>query len=83
MVLDAGHISIQSDLVPKSELYDIHSKRKRKYTEEDYEKLESLMYDRFFLKLESAQVRRINHLSRDFSLKGHRSWSSVMTWIAV
>lgn len=57
-MLDAGHISIKSDLVPRSELYAIHQKRKRQYSEEDYEKLESLMYDRFFLKLESAQVRR-------------------------
>ncbi|KAG8880371.1 hypothetical protein FRB97_000908 [Tulasnella sp. 331] len=56
MVLDAGHISIKSDLVPKSELYDIHAKKERQYTDEDFAKLNALMYDKFFLKLESAQL---------------------------
>ncbi|KAG8981485.1 hypothetical protein FRB94_008774 [Tulasnella sp. JGI-2019a] len=56
MVLDAGHISVKSDLVPKSELYDVHAKKQRQYTDEDFAKLESLMYDKFFLKLEAAQL---------------------------
>ncbi|KZT54406.1 DUF1162-domain-containing protein [Calocera cornea HHB12733] len=56
MVLDAGHIAIQSDLVEKSKLAEIDAKRSQQYSEEDYKQLESLMYDRFFLKLESAQL---------------------------
>lgn len=56
MVLDAGHISVRSDLVPKSEILAIQAKRKRQYTDKDFEELESLMYDKFFLQLESAQV---------------------------
>ncbi|KAG9019286.1 hypothetical protein FRB90_004293 [Tulasnella sp. 427] len=56
MVLDAGHISVRSDLVPKSEILAIQAKRKRQYTDKDYEELESLMYDKFFLQLQSAQL---------------------------
>lgn len=47
---------MKSDLVPKSELYDVHSKKERQYTDEDFAKLNALMYDKFFLKLESAQL---------------------------
>ncbi|EJU02006.1 hypothetical protein DACRYDRAFT_22408 [Dacryopinax primogenitus] len=56
MILDAGHIAIQSDLVEKSKLAEIDAKRSQQYSEEDYKQLESLMYDRFFLKLQSAQL---------------------------
>ncbi|KAG8928477.1 hypothetical protein FRC01_005870 [Tulasnella sp. 417] len=56
MVLDAGHISVRSDLVPKSDILAIQSKRKRQYTDKDFEELESLMYDKFFLQLQSAQL---------------------------
>ncbi|KAG8920306.1 hypothetical protein FRC00_010207, partial [Tulasnella sp. 408] len=56
MVLDAGHISVRSDLVAKSDILAIQSKRKRQYTDKDFEELESLMYDKFFLQLQSAQL---------------------------
>ncbi|KAG8963047.1 hypothetical protein FRC03_003482 [Tulasnella sp. 419] len=56
IILDAGRISIRSDLVEKATMQEIQAKRKMKYTEQDFEKLESLMYDKFFLKLESAQL---------------------------
>jgi vacuolar protein sorting-associated protein 13A/C len=42
--------------VDKQVLKEIHLKRSQKYNEEDYRRLESLMYDKFFLRLESAQV---------------------------
>lgn len=56
LVIDAGHIAIESNLADKAVIREIHVKRSRKYSEEDYRRLESLMYDKFFLRLESAQV---------------------------
>lgn len=34
----------------------IHQKRNIKYTDEDFRNLESLMYDKLFLRLKDAQV---------------------------
>ena len=56
MILDAGHVSLNSELVDKDTMRDIHSKQKQEYTDEDYKQLEGLMYDKFHLKLESTQV---------------------------
>ncbi|KIX05154.1 uncharacterized protein Z518_06026 [Rhinocladiella mackenziei CBS 650.93] len=56
MILDAGHVSLNSELVDKETLRDIHSKQKQKYTEEDFKQLEGLMYDKFHVKLDSTQV---------------------------
>lgn len=56
LIVDAGHISVRSDLIDKATLADISNKQKQKYTEKDFQKLESLMYDKFLLKLESTQV---------------------------
>ncbi|KAI1625793.1 hypothetical protein EDD37DRAFT_625576 [Exophiala viscosa] len=56
MILDAGHVSLNSELVDKETMQDIHSKEKQKYTEEDFKQLEGLMYDKFHLKLDSTQV---------------------------
>lgn len=57
LILDAGHVSLTSDLVKKKDIREIHSKQKLQYSNEDYARLESLMYDKFSLKLESTQVR--------------------------
>lgn len=57
IVLDAGHISVSSDLVDKAALGAVKAKEHQEYQEEDYQRLESLMYDKFYVKLESAQVR--------------------------
>lgn len=65
IVLDAGHIAISSDLVAKEAMQQIEAKKELKYTDEDFAKLEALMYDRFTVRLESAQVR--NFLSRVIS----------------
>ncbi|KAG9102497.1 hypothetical protein FRC06_001944 [Ceratobasidium sp. 370] len=62
VILDAGHISIVSELVPKSTMREIDEKKKRQYTEDDYTHLESLMYDRFSVKLHSAQLLLGNDL---------------------
>lgn len=56
VILDAGHISIESQLVPKETMREIEAKKKTQYTDDDYSRLESLMYDRFSVKLHSAQV---------------------------
>ncbi|KAI0068196.1 hypothetical protein BV25DRAFT_1793389 [Artomyces pyxidatus] len=55
LVIDAGHIAIESDLADKEAVRQIHLKRNQKYTDDDYTTLESLMYDKFSLRLEAAQ----------------------------
>ncbi|PPQ64275.1 hypothetical protein CVT24_008413 [Panaeolus cyanescens] len=55
LVIDAGHIAIESDLVAKDAIRLIHQKRHQQYTEDDYKNLESLMYDKLSLRLEDAQ----------------------------
>lgn len=56
MILDAGHISVRSELIDKDTLEEIQSKQKQQYTEEDFKRLEQLMYDKFLVKLHSTQV---------------------------
>lgn len=56
LILDAGHVSVNSELVDRQSIRDIQSKQKQQYSEEDYKQLEHLMYDRFLLKLDSTQV---------------------------
>ncbi|KAL8804321.1 MAG: hypothetical protein Q9223_005969 [Gallowayella weberi] len=56
LVLDAGHVSLNSKLVDKETKNDIQSKQKKKYSDEDFKQLEGLMYDKFLLKLDSTQV---------------------------
>ena len=56
LILDAGHVSLKSELVDKETMRDIQSKQKKQYTEEDFRQLEGLMYDKFLLKLESTQL---------------------------
>lgn len=56
MILDAGHISVSSELVDKDTMKEVQSKQNQAYTEEDHKRLESLMYDKFIVKLTSTQV---------------------------
>ena len=56
LILDAGHVSLNSELVDKETMKEIESKQKTQYTAEDYKHLEGLMYDKFLLKLDSTQV---------------------------
>lgn len=58
LVIDAGHISIESDLADKAAVREIHMKRNQRYSDDDYKRLESLMYDKLSLKLKDAQVMR-------------------------
>lgn len=52
-ILDAGHISVVSDLVDKLTLQEI--KDKNTYSADDWDRLNTLMYDRFNLHLQDAQ----------------------------
>ncbi|GIK03206.1 hypothetical protein Aspvir_007275 [Aspergillus viridinutans] len=56
LILDAGHISVNSELVDRQTMRDLQAKQKRQYDENDYKELEHLLYDRFLLKLDSTQV---------------------------
>jgi vacuolar protein sorting-associated protein 13A/C len=56
LILDAGHISVNSELVDKETLKEVQSKQRQAYTDDDYKRLESLMYDKFLVKLSSTQV---------------------------
>ncbi|KAI9675485.1 MAG: hypothetical protein M1829_003289 [Trizodia sp. TS-e1964] len=56
LILDAGHVSLSSELVEKTTMKEIQAKQKKQYSEQDYTQLEGLMYDKFLLKLEATQV---------------------------
>ncbi|KAI0171728.1 vacuolar protein sorting-associated protein 13 [Hypoxylon sp. FL1284] len=56
LILDAGHISVNSELVDKGTLKQVQDKHNQQFSEEDFRQLESLMYDRFLVKLTSTQV---------------------------
>ncbi|KAF2994431.1 hypothetical protein E8E14_001853 [Neopestalotiopsis sp. 37M] len=56
LILDAGHISVSSELVDKDVLKQVQDKQHQRYSDEDFKQLESLMYDRFLVKLTSTQV---------------------------
>ncbi|KAL2128479.1 hypothetical protein VTI74DRAFT_9122 [Chaetomium olivicolor] len=56
LIVDAGHISVTSELVDKETTKEVESKQNQTFTDEDLRRLESLMYDRFLVKLTSTQV---------------------------
>lgn len=56
LILDAGHISVNSELVAKDTLKQIQDKQNQQYSDADFKQLESLMYDRFLVKLTSTQL---------------------------
>ncbi|THH01814.1 hypothetical protein EW026_g979 [Hermanssonia centrifuga] len=55
LVIDAGHIAIESELADKKAVQEINAKRKRQYSDDDYQRLESMMYDKLSVRLEDAQ----------------------------
>jgi vacuolar protein sorting-associated protein 13A/C len=55
LILDAGHVALSSDLVSRADIGEIQSKQHQ--DEDSWKQLESLMYDKFRLTLESTQVR--------------------------
>lgn len=56
LILDAGHISVNSELVDQATMKEVQAKQRSTYTDDDFKKLESLMYDRFNVKLSSTQL---------------------------
>ncbi|OAX85316.1 hypothetical protein ACJ72_00311 [Emergomyces africanus] len=56
LIVDAGHVSVTSELVSKDSIKDSQGKQRKEFSEQDYRQLESLMYDKFLLKLDSTQV---------------------------
>merc|ERR1711881_770101 len=56
LIIDAGHASVKSELVDKETLKDIQSKQRQQLSDQDFKRLESLMYDKFKLDLTSTQV---------------------------
>ncbi|KAH0527101.1 hypothetical protein TsFJ059_002139 [Trichoderma semiorbis] len=56
LVVDAGHMHVNSQLVDQETLAEIQSKQRQSYNEEDFKRLESAMYDRFIVKFTSTQV---------------------------
>lgn len=80
LLIDAGHIAIHSELADKDAKREIHAKRKQQYTDEDYKRLESLMYDKIMLRLEAAQVRLVQFLSPAHTQKSFASSSSATIW---
>ncbi|ANZ74777.1 BA75_01327T0 [Komagataella pastoris] len=55
-VLDAGHISVASDLVDPSKYQEVTDKVSKQYDDNDWKTLKDLMYDKFTLKIQDAQI---------------------------
>ena len=56
MIIDAGHINVDSQLADKDVVNDIKTKDVQKYSKEDNATLENLMYDKFNLSLSQTKV---------------------------
>ncbi|CAO0798122.1 unnamed protein product [Mucor circinelloides] len=56
MIIDAGHINVDSQLADKAVVNDIKSKDIQKYSKQDTKTLEDLMYDKFNLQLSQTKV---------------------------
>lgn len=55
-IIDAGHISVVSDLIDKNKATELKSKPPTEFSEVDWSKLNELMYDKFNLRLHDAQL---------------------------
>ncbi|KAL5518944.1 VPS13 [Sanghuangporus vaninii] len=55
LVIDAGRVLVESALANKETIREIERKRNTKYTDDDYRRLESMMYDNYSVKLIAAQ----------------------------
>lgn len=54
-IIDAGHISVVSHLVGREVIDEVNKKKAMVYTDSDWKRLESLMYDKFNLQLHNTQ----------------------------
>ncbi|KAH7368024.1 vacuolar protein sorting-associated protein [Plectosphaerella cucumerina] len=79
LILDAGHISVTSKLVDQGTMKDIQSKQRQAYSDDDFKRLESVMYDKFLVNLKSTQLligpsikaTKAQLIDRDDSLQYH------------
>lgn len=56
VVLDAGKIHIESNLVEQSKIKELQAKNNQQLTDVDMRELQALCYDKFQLRLESTQI---------------------------
>ncbi|KAL6852521.1 Vacuolar protein sorting-associated protein 13 [Amphichorda felina] len=56
LIVDAGHIHVNSELVDQNTMKEIQAKQRQAYSDADFKRLESVMYDKFLVKLTSTQV---------------------------
>ncbi|KAM5440634.1 Vacuolar protein sorting-associated protein 13 [Microsporum canis] len=56
LIFDAGRVSVSSKLADKETLKMVQNKQGSELSNDDLSQLESLMYDKFLLKLDSTQV---------------------------
>lgn len=55
LIFDAGHIGVISHLADKAVKARVEEKKSQQYTDEDWKTLESLMYDKYDVKLHNMQ----------------------------
>ncbi|KAG2218450.1 hypothetical protein INT45_003637, partial [Circinella minor] len=53
MIIDAGHIQVDSELADPNHVHELKNK---KHSKDDYQKLESLMYDKFKVSLSQTKL---------------------------
>lgn len=75
-IIDAGHISVVSHLVGREVIEEVKKKKTLQYTDGDWKRLESLMYDKFNLKLHNTQFL-IGSNVRDTMKQLHNSISGT------
>ncbi|KAI9031000.1 hypothetical protein CLU79DRAFT_842748 [Phycomyces nitens] len=56
IVVDAGHINIESNLAPPDAFNEMKAKKSAEYTTEDYVQLRSFMYDKFTIQLTQTKI---------------------------
>ncbi|KAF4508140.1 hypothetical protein G6O67_004556 [Ophiocordyceps sinensis] len=86
VIVDAGHIHVNSQLVDQGTMKEIQSKQRQAYSEEDFKRLESVMYDKFIVKLTSTQVLigpSIEETKAQLTVKGEGSSLHVVEQINV
>ncbi|KAI8363865.1 hypothetical protein EDC96DRAFT_608831 [Choanephora cucurbitarum] len=72
MIIDAGHINVDSQLADKEVVHGIKSKDATTYNQQDIDTLENLMYDKFNLQLSQTKVLIGNNTKEClWQLNGH------------
>lgn len=62
-VLCVGALNVSSELVPQSVLNEVKSRQALQYTQDDWRRLESLMYDRFSIVFKDTRILLGEHMS--------------------